>query len=427
MTRSTGTVIGMAAGALPLPISCSTRCPRTLSAYSSTESGRTPILRKVSGNPRRTSMTCSRWPWHHHCMRRLVSLGLLGALVTGAFGCGLNEDHGPVEPGAELAAAGDVRFSLPTTHRVVVERRTTDGWSDAHVVFEDPGRECGMVHAIAAGSTVAATVDCDKHFSVDQMPTRSVALISADGRSWAHRDLDGEAYGTPGLSPEGGHAVWVQADDLLTWEAGSFGSAPQPTGSAQVVTVDDRGTILAIAVGTSAGQCSVEVRTNEADIPQVVVPIAGAGELPCRELGMALAQPREIQGDLSGQPGTEFVVRNTSAGGWVLTVRPPVVAPGLDVYADDPAIAIWNQVTINTQGDLVAVGSPDRQHITAQHYDRARQRWTPSRVVHIAAAPTCRRRIADSGVLQGATFRLRLICDDEAIVLHSRTGTTWSK
>lgn len=197
----------------------------------------------------------------------------------------------------------------------------------------------------------------DKHFSVDQAPTRSVALISADGRSWAHRDLDGEAYGTPGLSPEGSHAVWVQADDLLTWEAGSFGTAPQPTGSAQVVTVDDHGTILAIAVGTSAGQCSVEIRTNEADFPQAVVPIARADELPCRELGLALTQPTEIRGDLSGQSGTEFVARNTSTGGWALTARPPIVAPGLDVYLDDPAIAIWNQLTINTQRDLVAVGS----------------------------------------------------------------------
>lgn len=359
-------------------------------------------------------------------MQRLVSLGLLGALVTGAFGCGVNDDRGPVEPGAALAAAGDVRFSLPTSHRVVVERRTTEGWSDARVVFEDPGRECGMVHAISAGRTVAATVDCDEYYSVDQMPTKSVALISADGRSWTHRDLDGEASGTPGLSPEGGHAVWVQADDLLTWEAGSFDTAPQPAGSAQVVTVDDRGAILAIAVGTSAGQCSVEVRTNEADFPQVVVPIAGADELPCRELGLALAKPAEIRGDMSGQVGTEFVVRNTSAGVWALTARPPIVAPGLDVYLDDPAIAIWNQLTINTQRDLVAVGSPDRQHVTAQHYDRARQRWTKSRVVHTAGAPSCRRRIGDSGVLQGAIFRLRLICDGEAIVLRSRTGTTWS-
>ena len=89
-------------------------------------------------------------------------------------------------------------------------------------MFEDHGRECGRVHAIVAGSTVAATVDCDDHFAEDQAPTRSVALISRDARSWTHRDLDGEASGTPGLSPRGGHAVWVQGDDLLTWHDGSF-------------------------------------------------------------------------------------------------------------------------------------------------------------------------------------------------------------
>lgn len=367
------------------------------------------------------------WFWHHHRMRRLVPLGLLGALVTGILGCGVNEAGVPAEPGNAVATVGDVRFSLPTTHRVVVERRTTDGWGDPRVVFEDHGRECGTVHAIAAGSTVAATVGCDDHLAVDQAPTRSVALISPDARSWTHRDLDGEASRTPGLSPRGGHAVWVQGDDLLTWEDGSFRTAPHPTGSAQVVTVDDFGTILGVGVGISAGQCAVEVRTNDAEVTQAVVPVAVADKLLCEEIGLSLATPLEIHGDVSGQPGTEFVVRRTSVGGWILTARPPVTAPGLDVYPDDSARAVWNQVTSNTRGDLVAVGSRDRRHVTAQRYDRSRHRWTPSRVVHVAGAPTCRRNIDDSGLLQGATFRLRLVCDGQPIVLRSRTGATWSK
>ena len=37
---------------------------------------------------------------------------------------------------------------------------------------------------------MAATVRCDDHFAEDQAPTRSVALISSDGRSWTHHDLD---------------------------------------------------------------------------------------------------------------------------------------------------------------------------------------------------------------------------------------------
>ena len=140
-------------------------------------------------------------------MRRLITLGLCG-LLAGTLGCGADrtgvpgepgEPGEPAEPGEPVATAGDVRFSLPTPHRVVVERRTADGWGDARVVFEDPERECGTVEAIAAGSTVAATVGCDEHFAIDSAPTRSVALISPDGRSWAHRDLRGEAYGTPGL------------------------------------------------------------------------------------------------------------------------------------------------------------------------------------------------------------------------------------
>jgi hypothetical protein len=353
---------------------------------------------------------------------------LLGTLVSGVLSCGVHEFEGPAEPGDPIATAGDVRFSLPTPHRVVVEHRTAEGWEDPRVVFEDRDRECGTVRAIAAGSAVAAIVECDEHFAVDQMPTSSVALFSADARSWTHRDLDGEAAGTPGLSPQGGHAVWAQGGDLLTWEDGSFRTAPRPRGSAQVVTVDDSGTILGLGMRVSGGRCAVEFRTNDADVAPVVVPVASAQDLLCDEVGLELATAVEIRGDVSGQPGTEFAVSRTSAGPgeWVLTARPPVAAPGLVVYPDDPAQAIWNQVTSNTTGNLVAMGSPDRQHITAQRYDRARQRWTSSRVVHVAAAPTCRRSIGDSGVIQGATFRLRLICDGKPIVLRSRTGATWS-
>lgn len=322
-----------------------------------------------------------------------------------------------------MVTTGDARFSLPSVHRVVVERRTSAGWGSPQVVFEDHDRECGRVHAIAAGSTVAATVDCDDHFAEDQAPTRSVALIRSKDGAWTHRDLSGEASGTPGLAPGGGHAVWVEGEDLLTWDAGSFGTAPLPTGSAQIVTVDDSGMVLGVGTEVRDGRCVIEVRGD--DTPGVV-PVARAARLPCEDVGLSLATPSEIHGDVSGQAGTEFVVRRAGAGVWVLADGPPVAAPGLDVYPDDPARAVWNQVTANTRGDLVALGSPDRQHVTAQRYVRSRQRWTPSRVVHDAGSPTCRRSTADSGVLQGVTFRLRLVCAGRPVVLRSRTGASWS-
>ena len=359
-------------------------------------------------------------------MRRWLPFGLLGVLLAGCLGCGVDRAGVPAEPGDAVVTVGEVRFSLPTTHRVVVERRTSDGWGDPRVVFEDHGRECGTVHAIAAGSTVAATVGCDEHFAVDQAPTRSVALVSADARSWAHHELDGEASAAPGLSPRGGHAVWVHGDDLLTWDDGSFGTAPQPADWAQLVTVDDAGTVLGIGVGVSAGRCTVEVRTDHEEGVQPVVPVAAADTLACEEVRLSLATPSEVHGDVSGQPGTEFVVRRTGTDAWVLTDGPPIAAPGLEVYPDDSARAVWNQVTANTGKDLVAVGSPDRQHVTAQRFDRSRQRWTPSRVVHVADDPTCRRSNDDSAVVQGATFRLRLICDGRPILLRSRTGAAWS-
>lgn len=360
--------------------------------------------------------------------------GLVGLARCGAEGPVGPGGPGPVAaPGETAATAGDVRFSLPTAHRVVVERRTGDGWGDPRVVLDDGGRECGRVHAIAAGPTVAATVDCDDHFAEDQAPTRSVALVSSDGRSWEHHDLEGEASGSPGLAPGGARAVWVQDGGLLTWAAGSFGTAPAPAGDAQVVTVDDDGTVRGLRPGTAGGRCTVKVRSEEPGAEPVVVPVgpaatgpgAGRRALTCSELGLTLTTPREVRGDVSGQPGTAFVVRRTGAAGWALAARPPITAPGLVTYPDDPRRAVWNELTSTTRGALVAVGSPDRRRVTAQRYDRDRQRWTAPRVVHDAGAPTCRRRVGDAGLLQGSTLRLRLVCDGGPVLLSSRTGASW--
>jgi hypothetical protein len=47
-------------------------------------------------------------------------------------------------------------------------------------------------------------------------------------------------------------------------------------------------------------------------------------------------------------------------------------------------------------------------------------------VVHDAGARTCRRSIDDSGLLQGATFTLRLYCGSEPVALRSSRGVTWT-
>ena len=287
-------------------------------------------------------------------------------LVPGLLGCGdTGEGRGRVEAGRPVSTVGMVRFSLPTPHRVVAERRVEGTWQDPVVVFEDASRECGAVRAIAAGETVAATIACDDHFAEDQAPTRSVALVSPDGRSWTHRDLSGEASSTPGLSPAGTHAVWVQGDGLLSWDGGSFATAAAPEGTAQEVTVDDGGTVAALSPrrsGEGARSRSVPMLRGSTSRSRRRRPA-------CAEVGLSLASPTQIRGDVCGQPGTGFVIRRSGAEGWVVASRPPVAAPGLDRYPDDRARAIWNQLTENTSGDLVAMGSPDRQHITAQRYD----------------------------------------------------------
>jgi hypothetical protein len=353
---------------------------------------------------------------------RTLGPALVIALLLSACGGPQPTEGEPATAGDPVATAGEVRFSLPTRHRVVVEHREGGAWGSPTLVFEDDDRECGAIRAIAAGTTVAATLECDEHYAEDQAPTASVALASSDSRTWSHRDLEGEAYGTPGLSPDGSHAVWAQDGDLRTWSDGEFGTVPAPSSQTQVLTVDDSGDLVLITTGRSAGRCTVEVSGAE----QASVPIAPARLLQCSELAVGLESPTEVRGNASGQEGTEFVVRRVGATGWELAAPPPITTPGLDVYPDDPARAIWNQVTMNERGDLVAVGSPDRQHLTAQRYDDVRHRWTPSRVVHDAGAPVCRRRIDDAGLLAGRVFRLRLFCGGEPVVLRSRDGRSWT-
>ena len=54
---------------------------------------------------------------------------------------------------------------------------------------------------------------------------------------------------------------------------------------AQVVTVDDSGTILGLGVGVSGGRCAVEFRTDDAEVAQTVVPVAATDDLLCDEWG----------------------------------------------------------------------------------------------------------------------------------------------
>jgi hypothetical protein len=347
---------------------------------------------------------------------------LLGILVCcGLVACGSEEPPARAELGDPVALSADVRLLWESPHRVFAEHRTADGWSDPEVVLDEGSRECGKVRSVGTGSVVAATLLCDEHYAEDQAPTASVALLY-DGSEWHHHDLRGEAYLTPGLSPDGSHAVWVQDDELLTWADGDFGTRVLPDEPTQVVTVEDDGGLVLVSPGHAEGRCTVELTTEGA---RATVPVADADLLLCDEVGLSLESPTELQGDVSGQPGTDFVVRR-QGGTWTLAAPPPVTAPGLEVYPDDPSRAVWNQVTENTGGDLVAVGSPDRQHVTAQRYDPSRQRWTRPEVVHDAGAPVCRRDDLDSGIVQGASFELRLFCDGKPVVLRSRTGESWT-
>jgi hypothetical protein len=195
----------------------------------------------------------------------------------------------------------------------------------------------------------------------------------------------------------GVHAVWVQGDDLLTWEAGTFRSAPHPTGSAQVVTVDDLGAIVEVGVGVSAGQCAVEVRTNDAQVTQAVVPVAGTDKVLCEEIGLSLATPSEIHGDVSGQPGTALVVRRTSAGGWILTARPPDrrTGPGRLLrrlcprhLEPDRRQRPWG-FSSRSDRRTDSMSPPSGTTVSRQTMEQ------PSRVVHVAGAPTCRRSVGD--------------------------------
>lgn len=365
----------------------------------------------------------------------LLTAGLLvgagqatGHLGEATAGPGLPQE---VEGGVIVDLADGDRFKVTVARnlKTVWGSRydaATGSWGERTVVLRKPDVFCGGVDARAAGTAVAVIATCDKGgYAEDQAPTHSQALYSPDTVSWQSYTLPGEAYDEPGISPSGNAAVWPMYHQWVTWTGAGFRSVRHDLPGQEYTvtgTISDAGDV-SVLYGASSG------RTRDCVLNVLTVP-AGAAEtrqeLPldnaCSDIDLANVDALTVHfGDPSSPASLTTVSRPDTASAWAVTGIPPETAPGLvrhrgrgtaaTLFASSPGLP------------LLAVGSPDKQHFSAQAYDPVAQRWAEPRPIG-AGIHSCAWGDTFIGEPLGV-FALRLRCGKTHRLLVSTDAQVW--
>jgi hypothetical protein len=302
----------------------------------------------------------------------------------------------------------------------------TRSWSERSVVLRKSNVFCGDVDARAAGTAVALIAECDRGgYAEDQAPVHSQALYSPDTVTWRSFTLPGEAYDEPGISPSGNNAVWPLRHAWLTWTAAGFRVVQHDLPGQEYTitgTISDAGDVSVLYGGArSRGEdCALNVLT---------VPVAGAETQQRLEVDNACADVDLLNTSattvLLGAPDSPeslvSVTRPDTASPWAVTGIAPEDAPGLVRHRGrDSAATLF----ASSPGlPLLAVGSPDKQHFTAQAYDPVAQRWAEPRPIG-KPVPGC--TWGDNFIDEPlGVFALRLRCGRHQRVLVSTDGRVW--
>jgi hypothetical protein len=302
----------------------------------------------------------------------------------------------------------------------------TRSWAARIVVLRKPNVFCGGVNARAAGTAVAVIALCDKGgYSEDQAPTHSQALYSPDTVSWQSHTLPGEAYDEPGISPSGNAAVWPMYQQWVTWTSAGFRSVRHDLPGQEYTvtgTISDAGDV-SVLYGASSGRprdCVLHVLTVPAGAAETRQELAATNA--CSDIDLANVDALTVHfGDASSPQSLTTVSRPDTSSPWAITGIAPETAPGLvrhhgrgtaaTLFASSPGLP------------LLAVGSADRQHFTAQAYDPVAQRWAEPRPI---GDGTARCTWGDNFIDQPlGVFALRLRCGEHRRLLASPDAVEW--
>lgn len=261
-------------------------------------------------------------------------------------------------------------------------------WTVPSALYIAEDRECGDVEATTSGGTVAVMLECDTSYAEDQAPTRSVALVSPDLAEWTRRDLDGEAYGSPGLSPSGEYAVWSQAPPghVLTWSSTDGFDTGKVDESGDALTLNDDGTPVTVAIPSEEAPCAVTFSAGSGD---QTVRLTPTGETwACGDLGVHFPDPNTLV--VGGQAaGDGFVLRRAHDDSWSVTTIAPMHVRGRVNYPQDNERTMFDQLFETTGGMVISAGSPDRRRVRVQVFDAESGTWGRATTVYDHGFPGC--------------------------------------
>jgi hypothetical protein len=333
-----------------------------------------------------------------------------------------------IERGEELTLAdGDLlRVWASENYRTVRARRrdvATGAWADPVVVLRKKNLFCGSVDVRTANGAVAVVAECDYgSYAVDQAPTASHALWSADTVGWTAYELEGEAYDEPGISPDGSRAVYPESEGYVTFGPEGFVRHRLETPGREytaTATITDESQVSYLYGSGLARRCRIVVLTRTGDaapVRQELTPNSA-----CEDTSFVNVDAHTTLFGYLPDPGQVAVISRAGAGSpWAVTQVAPADAPGLDVVER----GLPTQFFAAPGGPLVAIGSARGHRIRAQLYDRSTQTWGASAVVHDAGRARCSwgdTMTADPLGVIAATVR----CPRRSVVLTTGDGIAW--
>lgn len=285
----------------------------------------------------------------------------------------------------DLPDGDRMALGSPDLRRVMLQRYdgATATWSAPELLFRKRGRECGGLDARTSAGAVAVILECQRGtYYEDQAPTASVALYSADTRTWRRQQLTGEAYEEPGIAPGGGAAVWpIGQGRYVTWTAADGFTEHQLRARGEEYTltavVTDTAAVSYVygAPLRRADGCGLRVltRTGDGPVARQEVPL---DDLGCSDTGLANTDADTlVAGDIDSVAFRTIISRPAPTAPFAVSAIAPSAAPGLVGYAgaDQRGNAFFTAPGL----PLLSLGSPDRRRYLVQAYDPVAQRWGP--------------------------------------------------
>jgi len=335
---------------------------------------------------------------------------------------------------------GPVAVGMPDPRTVKIQHydAVTQSWDRPSVLYRARGRvTCGAIQGratVGTGSGVALLVECDRPYAEDQAPAHSVALVSADARSWNRVGLPGEAYRAPAISPSATYAAWLtgRTGEYVEWSAASGFAEPARTtyrfdSGGETPVVDDTGTVTVIgaeATRRPGPDCVIGIHTRDLTGDTTHSEVAGP-DPGCTEGAFENVDALTVLGGGS-ERAEQFTLSRTAVGApWAVTRAAPADAPGLVRYGyRRNRIATYFLYSSVAGSPIVAIGSPDRHQVLVQVFDDATQTWGAQTQVYASS-----RRCHDAYRGRSPTpskYVAELRCGRHRVVLVSHDAVTWT-